>query len=72
MDKESLRKASAWRVATELVIMAADARETGRWANGAEVLGQAAQDLIEHAAKPEERRERIILQNLNWLLKPKP
>ena len=70
MDKES-RRTSAGRVATELFIMADDARKTGRWANGAEVLEQAAQDLIVNAAKPEERRERINLRNLDWLLKPK-
>ena len=71
MDKESLRKASAGRAANELFLMADDARRTGRWANGAEVLERAAQDLIVNAAKPEERRERINLQNLSWLLKPK-
>ena len=70
MDKDRERQQRAGQIATEMLLLADDARRNNRRANGASVLEQAAQDLIEHAANPETRRARIELQELDWLLKP--
>ncbi len=70
MDKDRERQHRAGEIATEMLLLAEDDRRANRRVNGAPVLESAAQDLIEQAAKPAVRRERIVLQRLDWLLKP--
>jgi hypothetical protein len=65
MDKESLRKQAAGRAAMELLLTADNARRTGRWAKGAEVLEQVAEDMVINAAKPEQRRTMRALRRLS-------
>jgi hypothetical protein len=69
MDAE--RRLSAGKVAEQLMLIAGAARESGRWAQGAEVLEAAAQDIIVNAAHPEQREIRNILSWLEPLADPK-
>ena len=53
MGIELLRKQAAGRVAMELMLTADEARRSGRWAKGAEVLEQVAVDVVVKASKTE-------------------